>query len=178
MGELRSPSADRNVGAAGTEVPASTLKRAPHSHAGFHPFGWAPGAHGDRQSCLRHEFSAEANSVEKCSNSAFGLGSACGNLCDFVRTKFLHAEAEMDRLFESLGPSPRDPLPCGKGPCGVVGVSFESRSLRAEAQTCCVAPSETLAESIPLHPSGRSQGVARRTFLGAPEASTTGGPGF
>ena len=29
-------------------------------------------------------------------------------------------------------------------------------------------------ESIPLHPSGRSQGVTRRALLGAPEASTTG----
>jgi hypothetical protein len=29
-------------------------------------------------------------------------------------------------------------------------------------------------ESIPLHPSGRSQGVVRRALLGAPEASTTG----
>ena len=33
-------------------------------------------------------------------------------------------------------------------------------------------------ESIPLHPSGRSQGVVRRALLGAPEASTTGGPGL
>src|SRR5580658_5905694 len=29
-----------------------------------------------------------------------------------------------------------------------------------------IAPSETLAESIPLHPSGRSQGVARQTVNG------------
>ena len=33
-------------------------------------------------------------------------------------------------------------------------------------------------ESIPLHPSGRSQGVTRRALLGAPEASTTGAWAF
>jgi len=39
---------------AGTEVPASTLKRAPHGHAGVHHFGWGTGAHGDRLESLRH----------------------------------------------------------------------------------------------------------------------------
>jgi len=127
---------------AGTEVPAGTLKRvrmalratkadenppsfifndfgrvfngAPHGHAGLHPFGWAlPPMETGRNAC------ATPNSVEKFSNFVFGLGLACGNLCDFVRTKFLHAEAEMDGLFESFGPSPRDPLPWEKGRAGL-----------------------------------------------------------
>jgi hypothetical protein len=31
--------------------------------SGFHAVGWATGAHGDRQECLRHEFSEEPNLI-------------------------------------------------------------------------------------------------------------------
>jgi hypothetical protein len=111
-----------------------------------------------RLESLRHEISEGANSVENFNDLAFGLGRACGNLCDFVRTNFRRpwppwlvasdwwlAIQRLGTLRDGVGvlfltASDRHratPFPCGWGPCGVVGVSFESRSLRAEARTCC-----------------------------------------
>jgi hypothetical protein len=80
---------------------------------------------------------SEANCVEKCSNLVFGLGRVIWPQSLDLDGRALREAWFGDTsgwrrrlFFEGFGPSPRDPLPCGKGPCGVVGFSFESRSLR------------------------------------------------
>ena len=76
-------------------------------------------------------------------------------------------------------PSPPGSLRKEGKPCGVIRNRWEAAVSGANPELADHLFSETLAGNrFLLLPSGRSQGVVRQAFLGAPAASITGGRVF
>ena len=85
---------------------------------------------------------------------------------------------EMESFFQNVRPSPPGSLPFGEETVRGRSNQFYGPQSPGNPRLAVPPALKLWQESIPLHPSGRSQGVVRRAFLGAPEASTTGARAF